>query len=657
MSAASHILVTGAAGFIGSTLVDRLLAEGRRVVGLDSFDPFYAEGLKRANLAGALGSDAFELVEGDIRDVEEVEAIFERGCGGERFDAVVHLAALAGVRPSLERPVAYADVNVNGTSVLLDAAVRHGNPNFVFASSSSVYGERTDGPFKETDRVDRPISPYAATKKACELVAHTFHSAYGLPVSCVRFFTAYGPRQRPDLAVRKFAERMRKGESIPVYGDGTAQRDFTYIDDVVDGVVARYGCARRLGHLQFRRRSHRDGARDDRLPRARTRRPARDRLAGTPDGRRAEDVGRHHARTRGARLRPPDAVRGGRREVRALARGAGMSDVALVTGGAGFIGSHLVAHLLDEGLEVRVLDDLSRGRLENLTAAGAGGCEFVEASVADDAAVHGAAKGARWIFHLAAVPSVVESVAQPVRTNAINVEGTLHVLDAARACNVERVVFAASCAAYGDDPELPKREDMRTRPTSPYALQKIASEQYCALYGELYGLEAVAVRFFNVFGPRQDPYSDYAAVVPRFALAAVRGESVRVYGDGEQTRDFVYVADVARACWLAAGASGVSGEVLNIARGEATSVNELVAAVGECVGREIEVERHPERAGEVRHSVADVARAKNKLGFEAEIGLEEGLRRTVESFDLKAEEEAASLAAPHGDAGQGENAQ
>jgi UDP-glucuronate 4-epimerase len=157
--------------------------------------------------------------------------------GESDFDAVVHLAALAGVRPSLERPAAYADVNVNGTTVLLEAAVRSGVPRFVFASSSSVYGERERGPFLETDRVDRPISPYAATKKAGELVAHTFHSAYGLDVTCVRFFTAYGPRQRPDLSIRHFAECMRRGESIPIYGDGSVLRDFTYVGDVADGLV------------------------------------------------------------------------------------------------------------------------------------------------------------------------------------------------------------------------------------------------------------------------------------------------------------------------------------------------------------------------------------------------------------------------------------
>ncbi len=233
MSRPERVFVTGAAGFLGSTLVDRLLAEGREVVGLDSFDPFYPEDQKQRNLASALGSSTFQLVRGDIRNADTVASLFSE----TRFSSVVHLAALAGVRPSLERPAVYADVNVHGTSVVLEAAVNHGNPRVVFASSSSVYGEREDGPFRETDPVERPISPYAATKRAGELVAHTFHHAHGLSVTCARIFTGYGPRQRPDLAIRKFAERMLEGMPIPVFGDGHSLRDFTYVDDLVDGLV------------------------------------------------------------------------------------------------------------------------------------------------------------------------------------------------------------------------------------------------------------------------------------------------------------------------------------------------------------------------------------------------------------------------------------
>jgi UDP-glucuronate 4-epimerase len=232
VSRPERVLVTGAAGFIGSTLVDRLLDEGREVTGLDSFDPFYPEEYKQQNLAGALSHAAFRLVRGDVRDGEVLARLFAQG-----FDGVVHLAALAGVRPSLERPAEYADVNVNGTTRVLAAAADAGRPRIVFASSSSVYGEREQGPFCEDDRVDRPVSPYAATKRAGELVAHTFHHGFGLSVTCARIFTAYGPRQRPDLAIRKFAERMVRDEPIPIYGDGSALRDFTYVDDLVEGLV------------------------------------------------------------------------------------------------------------------------------------------------------------------------------------------------------------------------------------------------------------------------------------------------------------------------------------------------------------------------------------------------------------------------------------
>ena len=234
MSAPGTVLVTGAAGFIGSTLTDRLLAEGRRVVGLDSFDPFYPEDQKLRNLEKAEASGAFRLLRGDIRNGADLD----RALASEPIGAIVHLAALAGVRPSLERPGDYSDVNVLGSTRVFDAAVRAGVPHVVFASSSSVYGERSEGPFRESDSVERPISPYAATKRAGELVAHTFHHIHGLSVTCARIFTAFGPRQRPDLAIRKFADLILAGEPIPVFGDGSAVRDFTFVDDLVGGLVA-----------------------------------------------------------------------------------------------------------------------------------------------------------------------------------------------------------------------------------------------------------------------------------------------------------------------------------------------------------------------------------------------------------------------------------
>lgn len=227
------ILVTGGAGFIGSSLVDRLLAAGEAVGILDNFDPFYPAEIKRRNLAGALRSPRCTFVEGDIRDAELLERTFAR----LRPERVAHLAARAGVRPSLEDPAGYADVNVTGTARLLEAARRHGVRRFVFGSSSSVYGSTLQIPFREDARVDCPVSPYAATKKAGEEMGFTYHHLYGLEVSCLRFFTVYGPRQRPEMAIHRFTRLIDSGQEVPVFGSGDSSRDYTYIDDIVDGLV------------------------------------------------------------------------------------------------------------------------------------------------------------------------------------------------------------------------------------------------------------------------------------------------------------------------------------------------------------------------------------------------------------------------------------
>jgi UDP-glucuronate 4-epimerase len=229
-----NILVTGGAGFIGSHLCEKLTARGDRVVALDNFDPFYAHSLKEKNVASLRILKNFSLVEGDIRSNADLDLAF----GAGKIDAVVHLAALAGVRPSIEEPARYQDVNVGGTTQILEAMRRHGVKKMVFGSSSSVYGNNEKVPFAEDDPVDHPISPYAATKKACELMCHAYHHLFGLDIFCLRFFTVYGPRQRPDLAIHKFARILREGGSIPMFGDGTTRRDYTYVDDIVQGVLA-----------------------------------------------------------------------------------------------------------------------------------------------------------------------------------------------------------------------------------------------------------------------------------------------------------------------------------------------------------------------------------------------------------------------------------
>jgi UDP-glucuronate 4-epimerase len=228
-----QVLVTGAAGFIGSHLCERLLADGHQVVGLDNFDPFYNPQVKRSNIAGCISKKEFTLIEGDIRDDICVETVLK----ANSIEMIFHLAAKAGVRPSIEDPLEYQDVNVRGTLVVLEAAKKYGVKKFIFASSSSVYGNNEKVPFAETDNVDNPISPYAATKKAGELICYTYSHLYEINMTCLRFFTVYGPRQRPDLAIHKFTKLINDGKPIPVFGDGSMMRDYTYIGDIIEGVI------------------------------------------------------------------------------------------------------------------------------------------------------------------------------------------------------------------------------------------------------------------------------------------------------------------------------------------------------------------------------------------------------------------------------------
>jgi UDP-glucose 4-epimerase len=305
--------------------------------------------------------------------------------------------------------------------------------------------------------------------------------------------------------------------------------------------------------------------------------------------------------------------------------------LALVTGGAGFIGSHLVDGLLGAGWAVRVLDDFSSGRESNVAHA-LSRVDLIRGDLADPETAARAVAGVEVVFHEGAIPSVPRSVAEPVRSNRANVDGTLNVLECARQAGVRRVVFAASSSAYGDTEVMPKVETMPADPLSPYALQKYAGEVYCRLYHQLYGLETVALRYFNIFGPRQDPKSEYAAVVPRFATACLLGEPARINGDGQQSRDFTFVADAVRANLLAADAPKAPGFVINVAGGQRVSLLDLLAALQKITGTSVPPAHGPARAGDVRHSLADLGRARDLLGFEPAVSLEDGLRRTVESL-------------------------
>lgn len=303
----------------------------------------------------------------------------------------------------------------------------------------------------------------------------------------------------------------------------------------------------------------------------------------------------------------------------------------LVTGGAGFIGSHIATRLLREGQAVRILDNLSTGNRSNLEALPPG-AEFIEGDIRDAATVARAVRGCSVIFHHAAEPSVPRSVADPAGTYDINVTGTLNVFVAARDAGCNRIVFASSSAVYGDAPEMPKHEGLLPAPISPYASSKLAGEGLCQVFARSYGMDAVALRYFNVFGPRQDPNSAYAAVIPRFLAALVSGERPTIYGDGGQSRDFIYIDNVVEANLRAATAEGVGGRVFNVAAGKSTTLNEMLSQLAGIAGVTPDPVHEPERAGDIRHSLADISAAKTGLGYDVIVPFEEGLRRTVASM-------------------------
>ncbi|HEV2423253.1 MAG TPA: SDR family oxidoreductase [Terriglobia bacterium] len=303
----------------------------------------------------------------------------------------------------------------------------------------------------------------------------------------------------------------------------------------------------------------------------------------------------------------------------------------LVTGGAGFIGSHVVGELLARGERVRVLDDLSSGNRENLYGA-LGRIEFAEADIRDLGLIRPLFAGADYVIHLAARSSVALSVEDPVTSNAVNVGGTVNVLVAARDAHCKRLVFADSAAVYGDNPELPRVETQQPQPLSPYALTKLAGEYYCRIFTTVFGLEAVPLRFFNIFGPRQNPRSPYTGVLSKFIVAYLENREPVIFGDGEQSRDFTYVANVVDAVLRACTAPGAAGQAINVGVGASFTLNQVIAFLNRIFGRELRPRRDPPRAGDVRHSRADVARARELLGYEPSVGFEEGLRRTVEWY-------------------------
>ena len=302
----------------------------------------------------------------------------------------------------------------------------------------------------------------------------------------------------------------------------------------------------------------------------------------------------------------------------------------LVTGGAGFIGSHLTEELVRRGQRVRVVDSLVTGKRQNL--AHIAGVDFIEGDLADLAVARRAVEGIDFVLHQAAIPSVPRSVQDPITSNTANIDASLNVLVAARDARVKRLVYAGSSSAYGDAPTLPKVETMPTAPLSPYALQKLVAEQYCQMFTRLYGLETVTTRYFNVFGPRQDPSSPYSGVISLFISALCEGRQPTIYGDGEHTRDFTYVANVVDGVLRACEAKGASGQVINVATGGRVSLNQLFQTIRDLVGARVTPIHADPRPGDVRDSQADIEKARRLLGYQPIVSFDEGLKKTVEWY-------------------------
>ena len=302
---------------------------------------------------------------------------------------------------------------------------------------------------------------------------------------------------------------------------------------------------------------------------------------------------------------------------------------ALVTGGAGFIGSHITERLLGDGHQVRILDNLTTGRMENL-ATFQDKVEFQEGDIRDAAALERACEGCELVFHQAAVVSVPYSVDHPQETHDVNIQGTFNVLQAARSQKVRRVMFACSAAVYGEDPELPKRETMAPAPLSPYGLEKIAGEYYMNVFNALYGVETVALRYFNVFGPRQDPKSPYSGVISIFVNKVLARETPMVFGDGEQSRDFVFVDNVVQANMLAATVPGAPGRCYNVGCGHQTTLNDLLQILGRLTDQEVKPTYAETRAGDIKDSLADISRIRQELGYDPKVGVEDGLGQLLE---------------------------
>jgi UDP-glucose 4-epimerase len=613
-------VVLGAAGFIGSHLVDRALAEGWRVVGIDNF----MTGTRR-NLEHLAGQPAFEFVEQDVCEPIDVPG---------PVDAVLDLASPASPIDYQKRPLETLRVGSVGVENALRLARAKG-ARFLFASTSEVYGDPLEHPQKESYWGNvNPVGPrscYDEAKRFAEAITMTYRRHLGAATGIARIFNTYGPRMRLDdgRVVPAFVSQALRGEPITVFGDGRQTRSFCYVDDTVDGLwrlsrsefadPVNIGNPHELTILEFAQAvqrivgsrcpiEHRPLPEDD----PRVRRPDIERARGHWGG----SPGPTSRTACGA---PPSGSAGG------SAR-AEMARRALVTGGAGFIGSHVADLFLRAGWEVAVLDDLSRGRRENVPA----GARFYPCDVRSAAAAEALDRERpQLLCHHAAQIDVRRSMADPRHDADVNVGGLLNLLQAAVKAGVEQVLFASSGGAYGETDVVPTPESHPLGPVSVYGASKAASELYLGVFRATHGLRFAALRYANVYGPRQDPLGE-AGVVAIFCGRLLAGTPCTVNGDGRQTRDYVFVEDVARANLLAAE-KGFQG-ALNVGTGVETDVLAIHRHLARAAGVVAAAVHAPAKLGEQRRSCIDPRAAGAAIGWRPEVPLDEGLGRTLEWF-------------------------
>jgi UDP-glucuronate 4-epimerase len=685
------VLLTGGAGFVGSHVAEQLLNRGDDVVIVDEINDYYDTGIKESNLRNLrekYGDQRVKVYRDDLCNASMLAELFET----EKPEWLVHLAARAGVRSSIEDPFLYVHSNVRATVNLLQFSQKHGVRNIVFASSSSVYGGSKSTFFDETENVNRPISPYAATKKAGELLLYTYHHLYGLNTTALRFFTVYGPRGRPDMAPFKFIDSVSKGEAIQQFGDGSSSRDYTYVEDIAKGVLLALdrtypyeifnlgkGDGTKLSEfITLVERYVGKKANIEYLPDQpgdvpftcanvtkaqvylgyqpnvtfeegirRTAEWYKSVFPDTQSSKQLRGLAARPGRTR--RLSIPRAAFSKRNPIGST-KTLPWNDVPLVephigkktvllTGGAGFIGSHVADQLLARGDDVIIVDEVNdyydlsikESNLQMIVGKyGTSRVQIYRADICDTNVMQQIFETHRpeWLVHLAARAGVRPSIQDPLLYVHSNVEGTLRLLDLSRLYGVKNFVLASSSSVYGGSKSTYFSENEVTdNPISPYAATKISSELMAYTYHHLFGLNITALRFFTVFGPRGRPDMAPFTFIDRIS----RGKTIQQFGDGTSSRDYTYVDDIANGV-LRALDRPYPYQIFNLGKGSGTSLSDFVRTVEKYVGRSANIEVLPDQPGDVPRTCADVRKAERLLGYKSQVSFDEGIRRTVEWY-------------------------